>query len=146
MNEMELRFVPTLDNAQLATIAAREIAAALLRTADVEVTDGHSVFLAEVELATGEACCNAVKHSTEGATHAAKVSVIFQKHESNITIIVSDGNDAFDFSERTPDFDAVPENGYGLYLIRKMMNKVSYRREEGRNIVIMEKNIFKGEE
>lgn len=142
MNELELRFVPTLDNAQWATIAAREIAAALLRTAGVESVDDHAGFLSEVELATGEACCNAVKHSPEDLNITTMVSVVFQLHDSKITIVVSDGNDAFDFSEREPDFDATPEDGYGIYLMRKVMNKVSYQRENGRNFVIMEKNLI----
>jgi serine/threonine-protein kinase RsbW len=141
MNELELRFVPTLDNAQSATIAAREIAAVLLRTAGVESIDDHGGFLSEVELATGEACCNAVKHNPEDLNINALISVVFQLHDSKITIVVSDGNDAFNFSEREPDFDAIPEDGYGIYLMRKVMNKVSYQREKGRNFVIMEKKI-----
>jgi serine/threonine-protein kinase RsbW len=146
MYELELRFEPTLDNAQAATIAAREIAGALLRTAGYTEIEGYAEFLSELELATGEACCNAVKHCPKDGGIGVPVSLVFQQHDSHLSIAVSDGNDAFDFSERLPDFDAVPENGYGLYIIRSLMDRVSCRRENGRNIVVMEKTILKGVE
>lgn len=146
MYELELRFIPTLDNAQWATIAVRQIAAALLDTLEAAVIENPDEFLSEIELATGEACCNAVKHSTEEMHKTIPVSIVFKQKESNVIIAVSDGNQAYDFSEREPDFDSVPESGYGLYIMRKVMDKVSYRRKKGRNIVTMEKEILQGGE
>ena len=146
MHELELRFIPTLENAQWATIAVRQIAAALLDTLEAASIEDHDAFLSEIELATGEACCNAVKHGPEKGKREIQVSVMFNQKESNFIIAVSDGNQTYDFSEREPDFDSLPESGYGLYIMRKMMNKVSYRREKGRNIVTMEKEILQGGE
>jgi len=146
MHELELRFTPTLENAQWATLAVRQIAAALLGTFEGAIIEDQDTLLSEIELATGEACCNAVKHGPEKGKSGIHVSVMFKRNKSNLIIAVSDGNQTYDFSEREPDFDSVPESGYGLYIMREMMDKVSYRREKGRNIVTMEKEILQGGE
>jgi serine/threonine-protein kinase RsbW len=146
MNGLELRFAPTLDNASAATVAIREIAAAMLRTAGITGIDDNHAVLSKIELATGEACCNAVKHRAgNGEQDVITVSVVFQQHESRLTIVINDGNDTFDFSEALPDFEAHKESGYGIYIMRNTMDSVTYRREKGRNLIILEKIIEKGE-
>lgn len=146
MNGLELRFSPTLDNASAATVAIREIAVTLFRTAGITDVDNNHAVVSAIELAIGEACCNAVKHRPKnGEQDVISISVVFQQKESRLTIVINDGNDAFDFSERLPDFESHPENGYGIYIMRNTMDNVSFRRENGRNFVILEKIIGKGE-
>ena len=62
MRILELSFIPTLDNAQWATIAVRQIVETLMKNVKVAGIRGMDEFLSEIELATGEACVNAVKH------------------------------------------------------------------------------------
>lgn len=146
MRILELSFIPTLDNAQWATIAVRQNVERLMKTDKVAGIDGMDKFLSEIELATGEACVNAVKHGPGQGMDKIQVSVVFKEKYSNFTVTVSDGNKSYDFSDREPNFDAVPESGYGIYIIRNLMDKVSYQREKGRNLVIMEKEIKQGEQ
>ena len=146
MREIEMSFYPTLDNAQWATIAVRQVVAALLDSTEANFTEDREKFLSAIELAAGEACCNAVKHGPDKGEDKIKVSLSLNNAESNFTVTVSDGNPAYDFSERDPDFAALAENGYGIYIMRTLMDKVTYRRDKGRNIVTMEKQIQQGEE
>ena len=145
MRILELSFIPTLDNAQSATIAVRQIVETLMKTVKVAGSERMDKFLSEIELATGEACVNSVKHGPEQGMEKIKVSVVFREKYSNFIVTVSDGNKRYDFSDREPDFDAVPESGYGIYIMKNLMDKVSYQRENGRNLVIMEKQIKQGE-
>ena len=146
MRELVLSFNPTLDNAQWATIAVRQVVTALLDSTDVNLTEDRDTFLSAIELAAGEACCNAVKHGPDNGADKIKVSISLNNTESKLTVAVSDGNPAYDFSEREPDFEAMAESGYGIHIMRTLMDKVAYRRDKGRNIVIMEKQIQQGDE
>ena len=140
--ELELRFVPNLDNAQAATIAARQIVAALLENAIGKTVEDRDALLSAVELATGEACTNAVKYCPSGDMGELFVSVVVTLDASKLVISVSDGNEAFTLPDKSPDFDAAPDHGYGIYVMKNLMDGVVYRRENGRNIMIMEKTLF----
>jgi serine/threonine-protein kinase RsbW len=117
-----------------------------MKTGKVAGIEGMDKFLSEIELATGEACVNSVKHGPEQGIDKIQVSVEFKEKHSNFIVTVSDGNQRYDFSDLEPDFAAVPESGYGIYIMKNLMDKVSYQREKGRNLVIMEKEIKQGEE
>ena len=146
MRELELSFNPTLDNAQWATIAVKQVVTALVKSIDVNFIEDVDKFVSEIELAAGEACCNAVKHGPDKGKDNIQVSISLNHTESKLTVAVSDGNPEYDFSDREPDFAAIPESGYGIHIMRTVMDKVTYRRERGRNSVIMEKQIPQGEE
>lgn len=146
MRELEMSFNPTLDNAQWATIAVRQVVDVLLDSTEENLTEDREKFLSAIELAAGEACCNAVKHGPDKEEDKIQVSISFNNTESKLSVAVSDGNPAYEFSEREPDFAAIPENGYGLHIMRTLMDKVTYRRDRGRNTVIMEKQIQQGDE
>lgn len=140
--ELELRFVPNLENAQAATIAAREIVAALLENAMGKTIEDRDALLSAVELATGEACTNAVKYCPNGEMDELFVSVVITLDASKLVISVSDGNEAFVLPDKPPDFEAAPDHGYGIYVMKKLMDGVVYHRENGRNIIILEKTLF----
>lgn len=146
MREIELSYNPTLDNAQWATIAVRQVVAALLKSIEVRFIEDVDKFISEIELAAGEACCNAVKHGPNKGNDNVQVLISLNNTETKFTVAVSDGNPEYDFSNREPDFEALPENGYGIHIMRTVMDEVTYRRDKGRNIVIMEKQIQQGEE
>lgn len=143
--KLELRFLPSLDNAQAATVAARQIVAALLETTIGRAVEEPDALLSAVELATGEACTNAVKYCPSGDKEELLVSVIFTIDASKLVISVSDGNEAFTLPDKMPEFDVVPDHGYGIYIMKNLMDGVVYRREHGRNIVTMEKTLVSTE-
>ena len=130
MRELELSFYPTLDNAQWATIAVKQVVAALLKSMDVNFIEDVDKCISEIELAAGEACCNAVKHGPRMGKDKVQVSISLNNTESKLTVAVSDGNPEYDFSNREPDFEAIPENGYGIHIMRTVMDKVTYRRDK----------------
>ncbi len=62
-----------------------------------------------------------------------------------LTVEIADDGSAFDpLQEPEPDLSAPPEDrargGLGIYLVRKTMDTVAYRREQGRNVVTLTKH------
>jgi anti-sigma regulatory factor (Ser/Thr protein kinase) len=94
----------------------------------------------DIELIVGEACNNSVKHSTmpENGT----IVVHFIPEDRQYVIKIMDQNPEFDFHHiPQPNFDDIPENGYGIYIINSKAHKVVYKREKGWNILTMIKYI-----
>lgn len=63
-----------------------------------------------------------------------------------VDLVITDSGCAFDPTARVgPDISLAPEErgigGLGIFLILKIMDKVTYCREEGRNILSMKKRI-----
>jgi len=55
-------------------------------------------------------------------------------------IEVSDQGTGFDFEKAPePEFDQHPESGYGLYIIRRMMDEVEYTKGDKMNTLTMKK-------
>lgn len=117
-----------------------------------EILDGIAILLEEqgfpmelisdVQLATDEAVTNAILHGYDGKE--GNVRVIAEADDQEITVIVEDNALAFDpvaFVSRdvSKDGDDRPVGGLGLILIRNVMDEVSYRRENGKNILTMVK-------
>lgn len=96
-----------------------------------------------LNLVLEEAFTNIVKY---GLGNAADQRVIldFEKHPEKLIISITDKGKAFDPTSREePDVSLPAEErqigGLGIYLIRKMMDKVRYERKEGKNILRLEK-------
>ncbi len=95
------------------------------------------------ELALEEAFINVVTHGTADATTAV-VAVVLRRAGADLTLVVADDGPAFDpLTLPPPDLsasvEARPVGGLGVYLIRQMMDAVSYRRVDGRNELTMVK-------
>lgn len=104
--------------------------------------DEHAVW--EVQLAVDEAVTNVIQHS-------------YAEAKDTITLTTSHVGDVFEVSicDRGEPFnpDEVPEpdlispleerrtGGLGLYLMRKLMDRVEFRFEDGENILVMTKRI-----
>ncbi len=93
-------------------------------------------FLSTLELVVSEACTNAVKHTSSSET--GEVSISISLDEKRMIIEVKDNNAPFDFEAvAEPDLDNHPVSGYGIFLMRSFMDKVSYSREGGQNCITM---------
>jgi len=133
---LTIKFPQKLSYLRLATGASR------LLCETIKEVKLPSSFTDEVELAVSEACTNAIRHGASGDA-AAVVTVNFQVHETQMIIEVSDQGAGFNFEEfPEPAFDRHPEGGYGLYIIRSMMDTVSYQRNEQLNTLTMKKNFM----
>lgn len=142
MEQMELKFPATLGQQQLATIAAANIAGACYRLV-TGAGNRDCSFVHDVELAVGEACINAVKYCTAVSPENVSVNVYFELNDKELIVIVKDKNEPFDFDKvPPPDFENVPEGGYGIFIMKEKMDEVHYERLNNTNIITMRKKII----
>jgi serine/threonine-protein kinase RsbW len=96
------------------------------------------------ELALEEVFMNVVMHGVPGG--AARVEVLLQLTGEGLTMTIADDGPPFDpLSLPPPDVTAsLGERrigGQGVYLVRQMMDSVTYRREGGQNILTVSRQI-----
>jgi serine/threonine-protein kinase RsbW len=131
--ELMLQFLRKLDYLHLATEVSR------LVCETIKDPDLPGDFLNEVELAVSEACTNAIRHVSDGDAEA-KVAVCFQVYADSLIIEVKDQGEGFNIEDiPLPEFDQHPEGGYGLYIIRTVMDEVHYTKGELHNTLTMKK-------
>jgi serine/threonine-protein kinase RsbW len=63
-----------------------------------------------------------------------------------LTVVLSDDGPPFDpFGQAEPDttlsVEDRPIGGLGIHLVRKVMDRLEYRRQDGKNILIMKKRV-----
>lgn len=97
----------------------------------------------EVQLAVEEACTNIILHAYRGIAGLLYVSVKPQKDKLEIRI--EDNGPPFDPTEHMTlphitHFDIEgPVGGWGIELIRKLMDDIAYERQLGKNILFLSK-------
>ena len=146
MEQIELKIPATLEQVQLGAIAAANIAAAYYRIVTGTDPEKDNVYIDAVELAVGEACTNSVKHCTKPYPEDCRITVCFELYDGQLIVMIKDYNAPYDFDKvLPPDFDAAPESGYGLYIIKQTMDEVHYLHQDGQNILTIKKSIVAGE-
>jgi serine/threonine-protein kinase RsbW len=101
----------------------------------------------EVQLAVEEACTNIVLHAYEGRAGFLCVSVRFE--ENRLLVMIEDHGSPFDPTEHMTmhvtmhpiNHDDIegPVGGWGIGLIRTLMDEIAYERRPGRNILCLTK-------
>jgi serine/threonine-protein kinase RsbW len=136
---IKLTIESKLENVRLIGGAVRGIASAL--SID-EISSYH------IELCIVEAVTNATKHAYSfEAGHSVEVTVLL--FPNRITFQVCDQGKSLDSVKVRPlEFDprkieSVPENGMGLFIMHSLMDEVSYKTENGLNILTMSKRLEK---
>jgi serine/threonine-protein kinase RsbW len=105
----------------------------------------------QVELAVDEACSNVMLHA-HGRDSTKQISVVVELGSEQLVIGILDEGKPFDpTSVPSPDLDAHlarhQSGGLGIYLIRRLMDEVEYRRDAaGRNELRMTKYLRTPEE
>jgi anti-sigma regulatory factor (Ser/Thr protein kinase) len=100
----------------------------------------NSKFLQEIELMTGEACTNSFRHAADLNQGELILRLVIK--ESHFEIIVMDQNPEFDFNNTgQPEFDKIPESGYGIHIIKSLADKVVYTRAHGWNKIHITKRL-----
>lgn len=105
----------------------------------------------EVELCVVEAINNAIEHAC-GSRSGLLISVIARRTAEEISIEVSDQGEpmAAVILERAPplapnfdptDLDALPERGFGLSIMKQVMDEISYDTKNGRNTLTLVRRI-----
>ncbi len=88
-----------------------------------------------VELTVSEAVTNAMKYGCR-ENGAKTVEVEFDIWEDRLEILIIDSGEGFDWEKiGEPDFSMPKESGYGLYIIRELMDEIEYTRGKNRNIL-----------
>ena len=90
------------------------------------VTGFNSRDIFAIELAMGEALSNIMRHAYDGEPgHKIHLSLTIDETKLSLTII--DSGRKFDPAiHPPPKLDVPKEGGYGIYLIKKVMDEVTY--------------------
>ncbi|UCC81044.1 MAG: SpoIIE family protein phosphatase [Candidatus Zixiibacteriota bacterium] len=113
----------------------------VLNDSDLTLKDINSVLLAIEEV-----CTNVIRHAYLYAPGTIKIKITI--HPGKVVFSVFDRGRRFDYDHSdTPDLGRYVKTGrkggLGLYLIRKMMDSVSYYSRDGENELRMEKKADK---
>ncbi|WP_051677145.1 ATP-binding protein [Maridesulfovibrio frigidus] len=94
----------------------------------------------KIDLAVSEAVSNAIRHAEASKEDGIELS--FKLKGQNLIIRVEDNGPGFDFDNVVePDLENHPSGGYGVFLIKQVMDNVEYKRAGETNVLAMTKNI-----
>ena len=96
---------------------------------------------ASVKLAVDEACSNIIRHAYQGKP-SGKISLEMGIGFTDLRIKITDYGKPFDFSGiKDPDLnhyvDIGKKGGLGIWLIKKVMDRVSYKAHDDRNELVL---------
>jgi serine/threonine-protein kinase RsbW len=101
-----------------------------------------------VTVALDELLANVLSHGATGRDPCS-VTVEVELDQERMTVTVTDDGTPFDpFSQDAPDttlsVEDRPIGGLGLHLVGQLMDKVSYQRRDGHNVVVLVKELVNG--
>ncbi|NTW52130.1 MAG: ATP-binding protein [Chlorobiaceae bacterium] len=124
--------------ARFASETAAKAALLLINSCDGGADDWK--FTHAFELAVSEAFTNTVSYAQKPASpQPVTIDFIFEKQ--CLTVTIRDTNPPFSIETPAPDIESYPERGYGLLLMRTVMDTVTCARENGTNIISMSKQL-----
>lgn len=98
-----------------------------------------------LNLSLEEAVSNVILYAYPEGEHQT-ISLAARKEGSQLVFVITDSGREFDPTQ-APDADITlsaedrPIGGLGIFLIRQMMDKVEYRRIEGKNVLTLGKEL-----
>jgi len=102
-----------------------------------------------LQMAIEEIYCNIVNYAY--APHVGKVKIVghFENDECVIILQFIDEGKPFNPLEKDePDFTIAPEDrevgGFGIFIVREMVDNMSYEYKDRKNILTLKKNLAKG--
>lgn len=105
---------------------------AILLRFDEQPKDSQTHFA--LKLTVHEACTNIIEHAYHGNPGKIRVEILLYLLAKKIVIDLSDQGDATDLSKfESPDLTQPQVRGYGLYLMKQLVDQVDYFREGGTN-------------
>ena len=105
--------------------------------------------LFDLHLALDETLTNVVSYGyRDGLEHTilVRMRMLSTEHARRIEVEVEDDGEPFNPLEaRAPDVHATiedrPIGGLGIYLVRRVMDDLEYRRQQGKNVLVMRKTV-----
>lgn len=109
---------------------------------ELERFSGDKEVLAyHLNLVLTEAMVNAIKHARASEPEKL-VRIVISLHRDDLTIRVYDDGQGFDINAiPAPNFEELEDRGRGIFLIRSLMDSVSYRKNCRENILEMKKKL-----
>jgi len=91
----------------------------------------------DLRLVTSEALTNALRH---GGHSGAQIRLAYALHSDRIVITITDYNAGFDpDAVDLPDFEECHEGGYGIYIMKTIMDDMRYEKTADGNTLILTK-------
>lgn len=119
----------------LNVVGACIVAACARHSPEAEAAASH------LELAVQEACANIVLHAFSGVD-TGSICMRLSLDAAAVTIELTDDGAPFDPDlVPLPCFDEPQIHGYGLFLIRQLVDDVSYQRSDNRNHLRLVKHL-----
>lgn len=89
-----------------------------------------------VQLAAHEACANIVRHAyAETGAGRIRICIAVAGAPERVVVQLFDRGRWFDINKvETPDLDQPRVHGYGIFLIRQLVDEVRYERQENVNM------------
>ena len=114
--------------------------------AELEVLGCPSKARMQLDVAIDEVFGNISRYAYGSAVGRATVRLGFDEVEREVTLTFVDSGSEFNPCEAPePDITLMleerPIGGLGLFMVKKMMDGMAYRREDGRNILTLRKRI-----
>jgi serine/threonine-protein kinase RsbW len=135
-HRISLTLPPDVKFLRLAAAAGAEAARCAFENA---ATENQDALAHALELALSEVFANTVRHRGAGDP-AWRVVILLKVGSGALEVVVKDRNPAFDIETLPPpDIGAFPESGYGLYLVKQIMDCVTVHRKGGWNVLTMTK-------
>ena len=105
----------------------------------------EEILTMQLTLAVEEATVNVMNYGYEPGT-VGTVDLDAEAGNGELKIIISDSGVAFDPTQKaeadiTLTAEERPIGGLGIFLVRQIMDDVSYRRQDGRNILTLTKKL-----
>ena len=103
----------------------------------------------DITLAVDELVTNTIGYGFDDDGER-RIDIALRIESETLSVEIADDGKAFDpLQVPEPDFSAPLEerarSGLGIYLVRKTMDTVTYRREKGRNVVTLTRRTAPGE-
>ena len=100
----------------------------------------------QIDVAIDELFSNIARYAYPGGQGEATVGFVFDEAERVCSIVFTDSGLPFNpLEQQEPDVSLPADErqigGLGIFLVRKTMNSIDYRRENGRNILTIRKKI-----
>ena len=95
----------------------------------------------QINLVLTEAMTNAIKHGRHDNSEES-VHILINIAENELLIRIFDCGQGFDINEiPAPDFDVLDDRGRGIFLIKTLMDSVTYVKKSGGNVLEMIKQL-----
>lgn len=96
-----------------------------------------------VLLSVHEICTNIIEHAYENKGGRIKIEIQLDEQSGILTVDLFDEGRTFELANvPQPDLDSAPIRGYGLFLVRELMDEVSYSSMHEKNHWRLVKGLF----